>query len=374
MNEPGALERRIESLIAAYADRAPINVDATAMTRLVAEGSPRSGLRVFGLVTIGRSLGFMLVLLALLGAIAAGAFVAGGQPFRSDPVEMLADRAFVEPFIGLPPQGVAPSGPETGRLVLSFVARVRSIGLDVHRVWLLADGRLIWKRNVEAEGDAARRAFGESEPTTAVIEQRLNPAGVELMRSRVLAAGLRNIEPADANLHASGSSGPGVLWGGLVVHDGDRLVDAGWSDGELPAFLADPGSWLPASAWDDPRISAYVPTRYAVCLGHGVPAGVEPVAPSELWELLPEPTRNLIRSLAIEDPIAEWHERDERCFYEVSNDDAAAVAAGLEDAGLQRDSATSLIFAGIDVPSSEWDGDVQLLVVVPNGDVVCECG
>ena len=35
---------------------------------------------------------------------------------------------------------------------------------------------------------------------------------------------------------------------------------------------------------------------------------------------------------------------------------------------------TSRIFAGIDVPSSEWDGDVQLLVVVPNGDVVCECG
>jgi hypothetical protein len=374
MNERNALERRVAALIGAYADRAPIEVDATAMTRLAAAGPRRPAPLWFGYVAVGRGLAFTFVLLALLLTIAAGALLAGGQLFRRDPVEILTDRAFVEPFVGLPPEGIAPSTPETGQLVISFAGRVHSLGLDFHRMWLYADGRLIWKSNLEGSDAGWKLRFGASEPTTAVIEQRLTPEGVELMRSRVMAAGLLDIEPADAITDGTTWHRPGVLWGGLVVHDGGRFVDSSWSDGELPELLADPVSWIPASAWDDPRISAYVPSRYAVCLGHGVPAQVPPVGSSEIWALLPESVQDLIRSNAIADPIPEWHEQDSRCLYAISTDDVAAIVAGLEEAGLHRDSRTSLSYSGIEVPSSEWDGVVQLLVVVPNGDVVCECG
>lgn len=373
MNERNPLEHRLAALIGTYADRAPIDVDAMAMTRLAASSRHPASVPL-GLMQAGRSLAFTFILVALLVTIAAGVLVAGGPVFRRDPIEILTDRAFVEPYVGLPPEAAAPSTPETGQLALRFDGRVGSLGLDFHRMWVFADGRLIWKSNLEGSSSGWKLRFGASEPTTAVIEQRLTPEGVELMRSRVMAAGLRDIEPADGTTDGTAGNRPGVLWGGLVVHDGDRLVDADWSDSELPELLAVPTSWIPASAWLDPRVGAYVPSRFAVCLRHGVPTGVASEDSSELWELLPEPTRNLIRSLAIVEPIQEWHEQDPGCLYEVSTDDIAAVAAGLVNAGLHRDSPTSLIYSGIEVPSSGWDGMVQLLVVVPNGDVVCECG
>jgi len=311
----------------------------------------------------------MLVLVALLGAIAAGALIAGAQPFQRDPVDVLTDRAFVEPFTGFPPDGVAPSTPETGQLVLSFNGRVSSLAMEFHRVWVFADGRLIWKRNLEGSG-ATSGAFGSARPTTAVIEQRLTPEGVELLRAMTVASGLRDIEPVGASLRAR--HGVGVLWGGLAVHVSGRLVDAGWSDSKLPGLLADPASWTPASAWDDPRVGGYVPSRYAVCMDHVGPAGLKGIGPAGVWDLLPEHIRILIRSRAIADPIPEWHEIDSRCLFEVSTDDARTIAAALDDAGLAD---------GIPVsdPSGRGEaivgeGIVQLLVVLPNGDVVCECG
>jgi hypothetical protein len=373
MNDHEALERRIASMIRAYADRAPIDVDPTAMTLLVAAGPRRLPPPWIGFA-LSRSLAFTLVILALLVTIAAGALIAGGQAFRRDPVEILTNRAFVEPFAGLPPEGAAPSVPESGELVLRFAGRVRSLGLDFHRMWLYADGRLIWKSNVEGSSAGWKLRFGTSKPTTAVIEQRLTPAGVELLRSAAIAAGLHDFEPLDPGDDPTERGRPGVLWGGLVVHDGDRLVEAAWTDRDLPGLLAVPSSWLPASAWEDPRIGAFVPSRYAVCLNHGVPAGVTGVAPAEIWDLLPEPARAVIRSKAIGGPVPDWNENDSRCLYEIPHDDVAPIAAALVDAGLRPDPQGILTFDGIEIPSSEWVGMVQILVVVPDGDVVCYCG
>lgn len=370
MNDQKALERRVAALIRAYADRAPIDVDPTAMTLLVAAG-PRRSSPWIGFAP-GRALVFTLVLLALLGTIAAGALLAGGQLFRRDPIEILTDRVLVEPFIGLPPEGVAPSTPETGRLILSFNGRVQSIALDFHRVWVFADGRVIWKRNLDGMNDAGRRAFGSREPTTAVIEQRLTAEGIELIRSRVLAAGLHDIEPVGASTDPTALDRPGVLWGGLVVHDGERLVWADWSDSQMPALLADPASWIPATAWEDRRIGAYVPSRYAVCLQRSGPEGATAMAAAEVWDVLPEPTRNLIRSSALEDPVPNWDEKDPRCLYQVSTDDARAITAALDDAGLTEG-------IPIDDASSRGErlvgeGRVELLMVLPNGEVICNCG
>ena len=102
MNDHEALERRVSALVRAYADRAPIEVDPRAMTRLVTGGSQRTW-PLWMRFGPGRGLAFTLLVLALLLAIAAGALVAGSQLFRRDPVETLTNRAFVAPFLGLPP-------------------------------------------------------------------------------------------------------------------------------------------------------------------------------------------------------------------------------------------------------------------------------
>jgi hypothetical protein len=368
MNEHSALERRVAALITAYADRAPIDVDPTAIARRIAAGS-QSTSPLWSSFVPSRGLAFTLAVLALLGTIAAGALIAGAQPFRRDPVEVLTDRALVEPFIGFPPEGVAPSTPETGQLVLSFNGRVSKLGMEFHRVWVFADGRLIWKRNLEGTG-ATSGAFGTTKPTTAVIEQHLTPEGVELLRAMAVASGLRDIEAVGTSLRTR--HGLGVLWGGLAVRVGGGLVDAGWSDSKLPGLLADPASWMPASAWDDTRVGAYVPSRYAVCMDHVGPARLKSIGPAGVWDLLPEHIRMLIRSRAIEDPIPEWHEIDARCLFEVSTDDARVIAAALDDAGLSD---------GIPIPDPPGRGEaivgegiVQILVVLPNGDVACHCG
>jgi hypothetical protein len=57
-------------------------------------------------------------------------------------------------------------------------------------------------------------------------------------------------------------------------------------------------------------------SSHAVCLEHGRPDGVPAIASPEIWELVPEPTRDLIRSKAIEGPAPDWNEHDRRCLYE----------------------------------------------------------
>jgi len=372
MNHRNAAELRVAALIRAYADRAPIEVDPMAMARLAGAGSRHPARVWFGVVPAGRGLAFALLLAALVVAMVGGALVAGGRLVSGDPEDVLIERAFVEPFIGLPPEGTAPSSPEAGELVLSFGGRVRSLGLDFHRMWLYADGRLIWKSNLEGSSAGWRLRFGASEPTTAVIEQRLTPEGVELLRSAAIAAGLHDRQPLGHADDPTDWGRPGVLWGGLVMRDGGRLVQAEWSDPALPGRLAVPASWLPASAWEDPRIGAYVPSRYAVCLQHIAPDGLPRITPAGIWDLVPEPTKNLIRSRAIGGPVPDWNERDSRCLYEVSTADARAVTAALDDAGL-----TDGI--PIDDPSGLGEGVVgegviQILVILPNGEVVCNCG
>ena len=187
--------------------------------------------------------------------IVIGALVTG-QPLRRDPTDVLTRTVLVEPFLGLPPEGAPASTPETGTLILQFGARIGHLGGDVHFLWLYADGRLIWKRNLE--GTLTPGVFGTNEPTTAVIEQRLTPEGAEF------AAVGGHGEACPERDEWFARFGPGVVWGGLRVRAGGRLLDASWSDGRLPARLADPGSWLPASAWADRRIGGYVASRYAV--------------------------------------------------------------------------------------------------------------
>jgi len=347
MNPTSSVESRIAALISAYADRAPIDVDPNALTRLVANRRAR---RPFTAPVLGDAgLAFVLLVAGLLIALVAGTVLVGADPFRRDPQEILKERAIVVPFTGLPPNGAAPSNPETGELVFSFYGRVRAIGLDLHRMSVYSDGRLIWKRNLDSTSDL--RVFDGLEPTTAVIEQRLTPAGVELLRAMVMSGGLRKARLPDTDGGARANL-PGVLWGGLTARQGERLVEMDWEDPELPARLADPGRWLPVGAWADRRVTGYVPSQYTICWPGAVGGAIDVPRIDELLREAP-------MGSGCGNP-------DGRS---VSLEVARQIVSMLEaDPRVDRDG-DSLEFH---VKAS--DGRIDILPVLPDGQGVCFCG
>ena len=382
------LEARVGGLISALADSAPAEVDPMAMARY-AMTRPR-GRMAGALSDAQRGLILSFLVLAMLATMVGGAVIAGGRLLPRDPVDVLTGQRVVEPFIGLPPEDAAPSTPEAGELVLGFYGRPRSIDLDFHSMSVFADGRLIWTRNLDWESgfqagvvSAAERAqalkvsqtaFGGTKPTTGVIEQRLTPEGVDLLRSTVLSSGLFGIRPVGLDGRDTDWSNPGVLWGGLMMEQDGRIVRAQWSDHRLPARLADPEEWLPESAWSDRRITGFVASRYAMCLG--VWGSAPAVAPEAILRLLPTDVRALIgsRADAMDAPV----KADSRCHHQVTTEDARAIAAGLEAAGLpQVQGATHLLGYHLPTGSGTTLEDQPVIFfepMLPDGEVVCDCG
>jgi hypothetical protein len=222
-------------------------------------------------------------------------------------------------FIGLPPLGATPSAPENGKLVVhweEFWPRH-----DFARVWVYADGRVIWDRESQVPG-------GATEFTSGYLEQRLTPEGVMLVRSALgdlvdRSRSLLKTRPDDPRPTPYGGLALFVptdypAWHGSVdVPDGDRVVglqwqnlgtgpDVGWVrehyEGtnatpeqlsalrRLDAMLALPASVLPPSAWAVREVRAYVPSHYAVCI-HTSP----PKDPSQLLALLPTRAADALR-------------------------------------------------------------------------------
>jgi hypothetical protein len=315
--------------------------------------------RTFG---VGRLALLIAVTALLLVGMLAGLAATGA--LRDDDRDNVGpERGFVEPFIGLPPAGAPLSTPATGELVLSFYGRV-STTEDVHGIWVYADGRLIWRRNLDdhVSSDALRRGFGAAEPTRAVIEQRLTPEGVELLRSEVISAGLAGLGPVQDTVPAYCYRR--AYWGLLAVRDGGQLVRGAWCDNELPDRLADFASWLPASAWADQRIGGYVPSRYALC--------IDPMEEqARVIERIPEAIRSLLESRAA--PIVQ-PDADPGCVYEVTTDDARAIAAVLDDAGLEQEGFSAWVpILRYAIPSgavSEREGFVAFVSILPNGELV----
>jgi hypothetical protein len=162
-------------------------------------------------------------------------------------------------FIGLPPEGASPSTPEGGEIVVSIRACHTPTGwlsaLDTSfpalgELTVLADGRLIWLKYEDLPE-------GANSLSTGLLEQRLTPEGVELMRSEASAA-----LSSGENQHCG--QGYHDVYG---VYAGD-WADAGnlRDDDEHLARVIDPWSWLPATAWEDPEIRAYVPSTYLVTI------------------------------------------------------------------------------------------------------------
>jgi hypothetical protein len=167
----------------------------------------------------------------------------------------------------------------------------------------------------------------------------------------------------------------GVLWGGLVMRDGGRLVQAAWLDPALPGLLAVPASWLPASAWVDQRIGAYVPSRYAVCADDFAQPKATPLERSRLIDLLPEQASQLIRTRALDPGPIDSSFADPRCLHQVTTDDARAIIATLDDAPIVTREDLSLLHNPLRYRINlAAQAMVELLPVLPNGEVVCNCG
>jgi hypothetical protein len=342
-----------------------------AMTRLAA----RSGRSWSASVRLGPAssrlrLAFVLLIVGLTISIIAGALVAGGQPSRPGPDEVLAERAVVEPFIGLPPQGATPSSLEVSEPVLSFyggTTRGPRTSMSVY-----ADGRVISQQDAD-------RSYGANSSTTGYIEQRLTSLGVELLRSEAISTGLFDRDRV-LNLAAIG---PCLNF--VEVHNGDRPVSVRYARGscngvparpatsdqatalyELDARLGDPSSWLPALAWVDQRIGAYVPSRFAVCTQFDAVS-------------LPKPAQDLLRSKGrIGHPVAEsgkWIDppADLECSV-VDTEEARFLAQTFDEAGYVRDDTWALEYRVTD-PRLGVQRSIVFEPIFPDGGWGCSaCG
>jgi hypothetical protein len=282
-------------------------------------------------------------------------------------------------FVALPPVGATPSAPESGELVIQY--------RDLDHAgsgwgWVYADGRLITV-SAAPQAVSASRPAGSDVPEAAnrwssgLLEQRLTPEGVELLRSEIVSTGLfEHHQPAGRlDIHNV-----------IEVRIDDRLVRVNANfPKRLRERLTDPASWLPASAWANRRIRAYVPSRYEIWYG----AAPQTLERSRILALLPATAADLLRAKdAVPQqgdigwpgfpphPITRYHSV-------LTTEEARAVTQALDDAGVP---GGGLMYS-FEIPGTSVDpappekGPVRNVVTImffpylPHGETVClGCG
>lgn len=241
-------------------------------------------------------------------------------------------------IVGLPPEDATPSSPARGELVFSFMFGHGDGDPGRFHVHVYEDGRLIRQRL----GDVPGGVDYPDEPT-GLVEQRLTPEGVELLRAEVLATGL-----VGRDLHLSALHG--LRFGGITFVDGGRTVDVTWGDvglddvdqvapteeqaralERLDVRLGELSSWLPRSAWVELEPKPFVPSRYSICYETVPGVGLDRVLGS-----LPQSAEVLLR------PLDRTHEVSDRfgptgTGFEIwcstmATDDARPLAGILDEA------------------------------------------
>ena len=282
-------------------------------------------------------------------------------------------------FIGLPPRGATPSAPESGELVASFIYRSVTLNEELRRVWVYADGRVIWYRgeeNVALGGNPLEQGF---------LERRLTPEGVELVRSELLATGLFD----DDRVIVVRGKGNGFFLGYAEARDGDRLVRVSWLNDynmtpqtqdegttatvdqvnalrRIDYLAADLDAWLPASAWEARKTRAYVASRYVFC------SDSDPT-------LLPETVQALLHGYEFVWKASLWIQQG--CAV-VPTDAARAIDRALAAAGLEAGDGPGKntgryrqVYRLPGVESSSLVGYVFFEPMLPHGEWVCTpCG
>ena len=294
-----------------------------------------------------------------------------------------------ESFVSLPPVGATPSAPGSGELVIQY--RLDTDDLERSHGgwrWVYADGRLL---TADARPMAPRSHSDRPDNrwSSGLLEQRLTPEGVELLRSEIVSTGLfEHHQPADSRY--AGHNVIQVRIGGRFVQvEAKRSAASNWRNGfskRLRERLANPASWLPASAWADRRLRPYVPSMYAV--GYG--GLFQTTERSRILSLLPAPAEDLLRD---QDAVPRRRgydgggfTRTSLTYYvsDVTTEEARSLVKALDEAGLKRDGALGYTF---EIPGTSVDpppplkGPVRHVVFIgfspyfPHGETVClACG
>jgi hypothetical protein len=165
------------------------------------------------------------------------------------------------------------------------------------------------------------------------------------------------------------------------VRDVGRLsrVDRASDLYRLEERLTNPASWLPASAWADREIRAYVPTTYAVCYGGWPPD--QPIEPSRLLTLLPPAAEDLLgakdttRKEGLFGSPGDFHVVVDHCS-DVTNEEAHTLAQVFDDAGFEPFMPGSRLGYRFETPGSdEKNAQIYFEPYLPHGEVTCSvCG
>ena len=208
-------------------------------------------------------------------------------------------------------------------------------------LWVLADGRLIWQKYEDLPE-------GANSLSTGLLEQRLTPEGVELMRSEATAA-FSSGEVSRCNPNHRAYSIFYVPAGGGFA--GNSIS----ADNEHLARVVDPWSWLPATAWEDREIRAYVPSTYLVMFS-GEACEVECNPPDPYTAQLPAAVVNLIDSKF-------WERKGGFLYARFTTDEARAFAAALDDAGLEQDGLLNAYQLDYQYEYNDESGDTVMHIV-----------
>lgn len=316
----------------------------------------------------------------LVLVLAAVALVAVGTASALGMRALFLDKG----FIGLPPVGATPSTPARGTLVASLIGRKATVG-SLIRMWVYADGRLIW-----VTGES--RPHGANKLTTGFLEQHLTAKGVERLRSEIVSTGLFDHDLALASRR--------FVWGTITVRAGRRLVRVKWQNpdmyaadpemraykpasrqqaralGRLDSLLAHPSSWLPAGAWADRRIRAYVPSRFATCYEVLPKALSEPPRePSVFLDLAPSAVGDLLRARHTTrhegargwggGPFYPYHYDCAR----VTTEEARALVKAFDDAGAEQLDPAHVLGYRFRVPGKKREtADISFDPLLPHGE------
>ena len=296
-----------------------------------------------------------------------------------------AVRAFVpdKGIVGLPPVGATPSTPENGVLemyiwVHPVMLRPLVPGQDIHpsgQSWVYADGRLIRLGGGRVNG-RLRRGF---------IEQRLTREGVKLLRSEIVSTGLFGHERPCMNfiqlLHGEQRVAPATERK-FCSKDGTPTAATPQQRHALKRLvgrLANPESWLPASAWKQRKFRAYVPSRFEVCAGAVVVPDIDKprqgrvvrMGPARIVALLPAAAQNVLRG-------RDWNARGAGpgCFA-VTTNEARSLAKALDGAGpaTARKGGAIRLHYTFDAPGPSRQVWISFDPFLPHGEVTCsQCG
>ncbi|HET9756058.1 MAG TPA: hypothetical protein VFP66_06125 [Candidatus Limnocylindrales bacterium] len=384
MDDRNPFERRLAAGLEAYAGPRR-SIDPAAIARAAASPLPRRrsiALRFLprALTEPGRTfadtnslVGFAVTVAAVL--IVAGVVAnllpagpeAGGVPTSASPSASPTAPSVTQ--FGFPLRGATPSAPERGELVVQLEA---STGSPLDRLWVYADGRIIWHGFGGPPKDASEAPIG-------LVEQRLTAEGVEFLRSAIVSTDLFGRDLALAHE----DDAPFLE---IHVRNGDRLVRATWAVRlnskigsavptatteqagaltALRALLSDPASW-PASIWADRAIKGYVPARYSVCF-RALP---QPIEPARVWAVLPEAAQTLVRAgdLTPEESVP----TNAGCSW-MTTDDARTLARIMDDVGIPRWKTLSDSWLGYRLEGQRLPVDMVWMTfapVLPHGEAI----